>query len=192
MFKSSLALLTTAALGLAATAQADLTWDWSYTSTDGNVHQISASGTLTTDPLSGGGYVITGISGTYVTFPFIGAGTTYSILGLSSAELLSRKPDNTLYTPGYNGSSPADNLQLSFNGLGFTFGAAGGPPTDNAIIADDTATGDYIARDSRRSQDTGIFTAALVPTPEPSQMISMLSLASLGGTGLLLNLRRRK
>ena len=63
MRTTSLALLTTAALGLAATAQADLIWDWSYTGNAGN--EIFASGTLTTDPLSGGAYTITGISGTY-------------------------------------------------------------------------------------------------------------------------------
>jgi len=55
MIKTSLTLFTTAALGLAATAQADLTWDWSFTTTvNDSGPTASASGTLTTGPLSGG------------------------------------------------------------------------------------------------------------------------------------------
>ena len=197
MRTTSLALLTTAALGLAATAQADLIWDWSFTGGEdpnvGSPH-LEASGTLTTDPLSDGAYVITGISGTYVTYPnHSGTLTTYSITGLDSAYAFHNPPpDNTLYTPGYNGSSPADNLLLSTHGLSFFFGPAGGPASSYANIYDNPGTGVYYVRDSTRSQDGGIFTATLVPSPEPSQMISMLSLAGIGGAAFLFNLRRRK
>ena len=55
MKPSSLALLTTAALGLAATAHADLIWDWSFTTiVNYQGAPATASGTLTTGPLSGG------------------------------------------------------------------------------------------------------------------------------------------
>ena len=187
MRTTSLALLTTAALGLAATAQADLIWDWSFTF-NGNGSDAHGSGTLTTDPLSNGAYVITGISGTYFSFPL----TTYSILGLDSAGVPGHTPDNMLYTPGYNGTSPADNAQLSVNGLGFDFGPAGGPAKGHSVIYDDANLGYYSAKDSLHVQGSGTFTATMVPSPEPSQMISMLSLAGIGGAAFLFNLRRRK
>ena len=177
MLKTSLALLATA-LGLAATAHADLTWDWSFTSTvSGLGKPVSGSGTLTTAPLSGGGYVITSITGTYDGF---------AISGLDPAVALVSPPDNTLYAPGANGTP--DNFQLSLNGLSFDFGST--PEVANIFdpYLINPPLGFYIEFDSLDNVNGGSFTA--VAAPEPSQIISMLSIAGLGGIGLLL--RRRK
>ena len=63
----------------------------------------------------------------------------------------------------------------------------------NIYEADMGAPNNYAAFDSNGSYSTtGTFTATAVAAPEPSQVISMLSLAGMGGAGLLLKLRRRK
>jgi len=176
MFKTSLALFTTAALGLAATAHADFTWDWSYTGvTDLGGPLVSGSGTLTTGPLSSGAYAITGITGTFAGSPITGLDASVSYIGF---------PDQTLYTPGSNG---LDNNLLSINGIGFDISGDVVNIFDYPVIP---AT-PYVAIDSQKTfANLGEFTA--VAAPEPSQVISMLSLAGMGGAGLLLKLCRRK
>ena len=178
MFKTSLALFTTAALGLAATAHADLTWDWSYTGvTDLGGPLVSGSGTLTTGPLSSGAYAITGITGTFAGSTITGLDASVSYIGF---------PDQTLYTPGGNG---IDNNILSYNGIGFDISGDVVNIFDYPIIPSNP----YLAVDSPETfANLGDFTATPEAAPEPSQVISMLSLAGMSGAGLLLKLRRRK
>jgi hypothetical protein len=178
MIKTSLALLATAtALGLAATAHADLTWDWSYTAILG-AFPVSGGGTLTTGPESGGAYPVTTISGSYFTAP----GAPFTILGLDAVDGFLETPDNTLYTPGN---------QLSAGGISFYFGTAGDPPVGaaNLFSAYGAPAPIGFEFDSQGIFSIGYFTA--VAAPEPSQVVSMLSLAGMGGAGLLLKLRRR-
>lgn len=179
MCKISLALLTTAALGLAATAHADFLWDWSYTGVIniGGSPYVSGSGTLTTVPLSGGAYAITGITGTF-------AGST--ITGLDASVSFFGVPDQTLYTPGSNGY---DNNILSFNGIGFDISGDVVDIFDYPFFP----PAPYLAADNQETfVNLGDFTATPEAAPEPSQVISMLSMAGLGGAGMLLKLRRRK
>jgi hypothetical protein len=176
MIKPSLALIISVVLGLAANSRAELTWDWSYTSTQPG---IDGSGTFTTDPLSGGGYTVTGITGTF---------NGYDITGLDSSVVVLASADQTLYTPGHNGL--ADNGQLSQAGIGFdtTEGGSGQGALFDYMGATD------VEFDLVLGHGYGVnFTATqVVPTPEPSQAISMLSLAGMGGASLLLRLHRRK
>ena len=187
MKQTTLALLTTTALGLAATAQADLSWDWSFTGTGNSGIYfgplVSGSGTLTTGPLSSGSYTVIGISGTF-------AGS--AINGLNSSF---GSPDNTLYTPGNNGSSnPADALILSPGGLAFNLAGDWVNIYDGSYILDSIATITYRVYDNNGVfNNSGTFTATQVTAaPEPSQVISTLTLAGVGGAGWLLKLRRRK
>jgi hypothetical protein len=175
MAKTSLALLTTVALGLAATAHADLTWDWSYTGTSGPAESplVSGSGTLTTGPLSAGAYPITGFFGTFAGSPITGLDASIDYNGF---------PDQTLYTPVPSLSSAGIGFDIPGDVVNiFEFPIGGGY---TFIATDYLAAGNFY--------NVGSFTATLVPAPEPSQVVSMLSLAGMGGAGLLLKLRRRK
>ena len=129
---------------------------------------------LTTDPLSGGGYYITSISGTF-------AGNT-----ITSLDSTYQYPDNTLWTPGYNGQG--DDSLLSYGGLSFD------DNTGDAVNIHDYS-GDYFGSDNYGNYaNFGTFTATEVTAaPEPSQVISLLSLAGMGGAGLLVRrFRNRK
>ena len=175
MIPSALAALVLG--GLTSAARANITWDWSYT-TSGVYYgdPVSGGGTLITDPLSGSSYQIIGITGTF-------AGNAITTLDDSFGG-----PDNTLYLPGGNGGG--DSQVLSSDG--FSFDDTTGDVV-NIYDANMGAPNNYAAFDSNGSYSTtGTFTAALAPTPEPSQVISLLSLAGMGGAGLLLKLRRRK
>ena len=173
LIKSTLAALVVG--GLTAAARADLTWDWSFTGTTIDYGSlVSGGGTLTTDPLSGGGYSITSISGTF-------AGNT-----ITSLDYVFGDPDNTLWTPGYNGQG--DDSLLSYGGLSFDDNTG-----DAVNIYDNSGT--YQAIDFYESYSNfGTFTATEVTAaPEPSQVISLLSLAGMGGAGLLVRrFRNRK
>ena len=179
MKQTTLALLTIAALGLAATVHADILWNWSFTTTvPATGAPANGSGTLTTGPLVDGSYDITGIGGTYDGFDISGLNTTYLA------------PDNKLYTPGFNGSG--DDYLLSVHGLAFDFGFT--PTQYEASFIDPNTIyyfGAYIGTDSAGNQNLGDFIATQA-APEPSQVISMLSLAGMDAAGLLLKLRRRK
>jgi hypothetical protein len=173
LIKSALVALVLG--GLTAAARADLTWDWSFTGTTALFGSlVSGGGTLTTDPLSGGGYSITSISGTF-------AGNTITSLDSTFADA-----DNILWTPGNNGAG--DDLLLSGAGLSFD------DNTGDAVNIYDYY-GDYFAGDSYGNYgNIGTFTATEVTAaPEPSQVISLLSLAGMGGAGLLVRrFRNRK
>ena len=129
--------------------------------------------------------MITGITGFFDGIVITGLNTALGVTGI---------PDNNLYTPGNNGSSPADNFQLSAAGVSFDFDS--NPDTANIfdLNAVFPGSGLYGAGDTMDDADFGTFTATLVPAaaPEPSQVISMLPLAGMVGAGLLLRFRRRK
>ena len=172
LIKSTLAALVLG--GLTAAARADLNWDWSFTGTVANYGSlVSGGGTLTTDPLSGGGYYITSISGTF-------AGNTITSLSTYGGA------DNTLWTPGNN--AEGDDFLLSFAGMAFD------DNTGDAVNIYDYS-GDYFGSDNYGNYaNFGTFTATEVTAaPEPSQVISLLSLAGMGGAGLLVRrFRNRK
>ena len=150
----------------------NLTWDWSF---DGGKPAASGSGTLTTGPLSGGGYTITAISGNFGGFVINGLDSSYGYSGI---------PDQILYTPGNNGMS--DTLLLSSKGLGFDTTM----PSEVNISDQGGAYLAYVA--DVDSGYFGSFTAAPAAAPEPSQIVSMLALAGVSGATFLVNLRRRK
>jgi len=159
-------------VGLAATAKADITLDWTFTDTTG---YVNASGTLTVqDSLSTSndgdtGYLVTSISGTFLGLPIIGEPAPYTVDGIYG-----------------------DNLLLNITGVGeqLTGGAGGinlyyGSGQEENIFNGGTPDQEY------NNLINGTFLA--IPTPEPSQAASMLFLSGLSGAGLaLLKLRRRK
>lgn len=169
-------LLATAVLGGAATAHADLTWAWAFTGLFAfRGGAVSGEGTLTTGPLNGGAYPVTSIDGALAGSSVSGLSVDYAYYGV---------PDNTLYTPGNNG---LDSLQLSAAGLSFSLNSG------DVINLFDQAG--YAASDQNdQFLEVGNFIATEIPTaaPEPSQIVSLLSLAGVGGAGLLLQRCRRK
>ena len=173
MFKhTARALLATTAFGLAATAHADIVWDWSFTTTSvlyGT--SVSGGGTLTTGPLDGSYYPITGVTGTF-------AGNQITSLSNDGGA------NNRLFTPGGNG---VDNSFFDDNGLGLS------DNTGDLMNIFDDGYPTYYANDIDDNYAVyGNFTAIPAAAPEPSQVISMLSLAGIGGAGMLRKLRRRK
>jgi hypothetical protein len=175
LIKSTLAALVLG--GLTAAARADIAWDWSFTGSDNYSGPLVSGGrTLTTGVLGSGGtggYLVTSISGTF-------AGNTVTSLSSYFG------PDNTLWTPGNNGLG--DDFLLSYYGLSFNDNTG-----DAGNFYDDF--GDYFAGDAYDNyENIGTFTATEVTAaPEPSQVISLLSLAGMGGAGLLVRrFRNRK
>jgi hypothetical protein len=182
------ALLTAIALGLAGTARADLTWNWTLTGTIDN-----GSGTLTTEPYSAnanpvfaaapGGYVVAG-------FLVTGATGTYdgdTVTGVDNlADAASQLWDQLLVPGGFPDLAgllfTVDNATTPYAGVFFS---GTGTPTDAVDSGE-------VAASSAYGTNPGIFNAVLVSAPEPSQAISMLALAGLGGVSLLGRLRRRK
>ena len=177
MSKNVSALLATLVLGFAAPAQADLTWAWAFSGVFAfRGSAVSGEGTLTTGPLNDGAYPVTSIDGSFAGSSISGLSVNYSFHGLV--------PDNTLYTPGNNG---LDSLQLSSTGLSFSI--TGG---DVINLFDEAG---YAASDlNNQFLEAGNFIAIEIPAaaPEPSQVVSLLSLAGIGGAGLLLQRRHRK
>src|SRR5262249_8443031 len=97
-------------LGLCPAAQADLTWNWSWTGTD------NGSGTLTTGPLSGGSYPITGFNGTFNTNPITGLDTDPMDFADFNNDnlLLSGSPQLDLGGVGF--LTAGDSFNFSFSG----------------------------------------------------------------------------
>jgi len=168
-----------AAVGLAASASAQLTWDWTvYGDLQTGVSTIaSGSGEFTTASTPvGGNYQITGMTGSIVmTFAFNGniAGTGGgTITGITSPPSL---------TPG---GQLTGNLIVNFAGgdTGTFYVSPGNPLTyvDSSIPI-------YF-----NHVNPTLNVQQVVSAPEPSQVASMLGLAGVGGTGMLLRFRRRK
>jgi len=176
--QKTLALLVLAAAGLAASAHAQLTWDWTISgASDTSIvnESVTGSGVITTaSTTTGGNYLITGMSGSISSAAYVFSPPDFSqgggtITGVSGSSYL----------------SPNGNLSP---GLDVLFGSHG-----SALIS--TSGGGYAYADSAITSPLGVtFTAhqAVVSAPEPSQVASMLGLAGVGGTGMLLRFRRRK
>jgi hypothetical protein len=173
------ALLAATVIGLAGSAQADLTFDWSFTTTS---DVVDGSGTLTVNPTlttvdGHTGYAVTSISGTY--------------LGLTVDAL---QPVGTYYADNLLANLTGTSEQLDHDGITFTYGPDA--TLENFWVpnpGDPEYVGPYGSGSDRESTGlaNGTFVAVAV-APEPSQIVSMLSLASVGASGLLLRLRRRK
>jgi hypothetical protein len=151
----SIASAALVAAGTASSAHASLLWDFSFAASPD-----SASGTLTTDPLNGGSYAITGITGTF-------DGVT--ITGLAAPGQGPFGTDNLLYPgPGF----------LDLDGIGFTL-SVGGPETlygaEGCCTVFDYANG--------FAGSPGAFSASPVTAPEPAS--AGLFGASLAAIGLL-------
>jgi len=163
-------------LGAAATANAQLSWNWVYTG-----YWNVGSGTLTTttdDP--DGYYQITGITGTYGEW------------GISQFDI------DSLQTSSSNDGLPYNHLLaggvLDSAGLGFFIEGVGYVRIYQDSQSSQQFT-DSIGDDNLRSDVfIGSFTATsdTASVPEPSQIISMLALSGLGGLGALVKFRRRK
>ena len=157
---SKAALLLAAALALPTSANAVVVWDWSWIGTD------IGSGTLTTNDLSSGSYLITAMTGTWNT------------------EVITLLPAGTEVDSG----SPIDNLlfdlpqQLSNNGLGFTTFRE----NVNLYVSKEY---EYVAfSDSTFEYRNGAFTATIAPIPEPETYALMLAGLALVGAAA----RRRR
>lgn len=149
------------AAGTASSAHASLLWDFSFSDLQGD----SASGMLTTDPLSGGSYAITDITGKF---------DGLTITGLAPTGQGPHGTDNLLHPgPGF----------LDEDGLAFVLGVAG---TETIYAAEGCCVVFEYANGFAGS--SGSFTASLVSVPEPAS-------AGLFATGLaairLLRRRRR-
>ena len=152
------AALAAGAAGAAGSAEASITWDFTYSDLSN-----TASGTLTTDALSGGSYVITGITGAF-------DGTTITGLLPDGTPLFGN--DNLLYPTG-----------LPFDGSGVAFSLLGGGE-ENIFAAEGFA---IYAFDGTSGYGPGSFNVTQESTvPEPATL-------GLFGTALagLALLRRR-
>jgi hypothetical protein len=174
-----LAILTSLAVGLAATAKADITLDWSFTDTSGSVN---ASGTLTVesnpvqDIYGYSGYLVTSISGTFLGQPITGELGPYSVDGLYGDDLLANLTGVGQQLTG----GLAGGLNLSY----------GSGQEENIWYAGAEFPG--LINQEYYNHIDGTF-KAVIAAPEPSQAASMLFLSGLSGAGwLLLKLRRRK
>jgi hypothetical protein len=166
-------LCTLVLLGAAATANAQLSWNWAY-----NGYWNDGSGTLTTTADLGGYYQITGITGTYGEYGI----SQFDIDSLQTSSSSDGLPDNHLLAGGV----------LDSAGLGFFIMGQGWVRIYQDSQSSQQFT-DSIGDDNLRS-DIGSFTAtpATSSVPEPSQIISLLALSGIGGLGALVKLRRRK
>ena len=158
---SKAALLLAAALALPTSANAVVVWDWSWSGTD------IGSGTLTTNDLSSGSYLITAMTGTWNT------------------EVITLLPAGTEVDSGF----PIDNLlfdlpqQLSLAGLGFT------TFSENVNLFADSPYAVVTSPISEEYYRGGVFTATPVAAvPEPETYALMLAGLALVGAAA----RRRR
>ena len=154
-------------------AQATLLWDFSYTGPG-----VSASGELYTDPLSGGSYLITDITGTRNTDP---------ITGLIPADSDASFSDNLLYP---------DEPLLDVHGFSYTTLSTGSynvfydtvlPPGCGSASYAEIPGPDYTCNGSNGVDLTAFDATYVGEVPEPSTMALLAS--ALAGLGLI---RRRK
>jgi len=170
-----------AAVGLAASASAQLTWDWTLYGEVVNASTVIASGsgefTTASTPV-GGNYQITSMTGSIVmTFSINGTGAIQqsgggTILGITSPPSL---------TPG---GQLTGNLIVNLPGgdTGTFYVNTGNPLS--YVDSSMPFYADHVNPTFNVQQ--------VVSAPEPSQVASMLGLAGVGGTGMLLRFRRRK
>jgi hypothetical protein len=143
----SIALAAAALVGTSGAADASLVWEFNADLAD------SGQGTLTTDPLSGGSYQITGISGTFAGLAITG------LSGFHGAD------NDLLPAPGY------------LDGLGISFSLS------NGELVNIWAEGAYFLElTSDNTGDYGTFSATPVPEPATFGIFSM-GLAALGLIG---------
>ena len=140
-----------------------LTWDWSWSGND------NGNGMLTTNPLSGGSYLITSMSGTW---------DGNAITGLLPLNTCCGSPanDNLLL---------AGSPQLDLGGLGFSI------PGDEINLY--SGDGSYYDLHANGSYFSGTFSANQTSTPEPGSLA--LFGAALGilalTTGVTMRRRRK-
>jgi hypothetical protein len=137
------------------TANASLLWDWTFTDTGGN----SGSGTLTTNDLSAGSYLITNVTGLWNGSP---------ITGLDPIGTCCYPPNN-------------DNLLLNstpqLDLAGFAFSVSGGPDINIFFYASGSI---YEAiTPGQTAGPSGTFMAAQVPEPASLALVGF-GLAGLG------------
>ena len=176
MFKKiALVTLATAALGLAAKANADTLYDWSFVTTAGNT---DGSGTLTVDTSApivvdgNTGYAVTSFSGTYL---------GQAINGLS--------PVGTFYADNLLAELTGTAEQLDGDGITFSYGKS--DTLENLWVpgsTDPEYAGPYGSGSDRETVGLANGTFSATPVPEPTT----LALAGASGIALLLQLRRRK
>jgi len=155
------AIAITAMIGLTVPARASgLTWNWSWSGS------ITGSGTLTTDALSNGSYLITGMSGTW---------DGNSISGLLA-------PGTCCSAPANDNLLLAGSPQLDLGGLAFSSNS-----TDINLYYDSYGGG-YFENSPDVSYSSGTFSATLASVPEPGT----LALLAAGLLGLGFVVRRRK
>jgi hypothetical protein len=154
--------------GVGTTAQgASLTWDWTLTS-----FGSAGSGTFTTDPLSGGSYLITDMTGSF-SFPAItniASGTITGLLpaGTTGPGIIN---DDLLYptAPQLDGSGIA--FMIGGDVVGLIFDA----PDSAFLFYDATTNSNYLLD----VNDT--FVATLTPLPAALPLFA----TGLGALGLL-------
>ncbi len=144
----SIALAAAALVGTSGAADASLVWEFNADLAD------SGQGTLTTDPLSGGSYQITGISGTFAGLAITG------LSGFHGAD------NDLLPAPDY---LDAYGISFSLSNGELVNIWAEGAPNFREVTSDHTS-------------DYGSFSATPVPEPATFGIFSM-GLAALGLIG---------
>jgi len=185
MKQQKVALLVAAGLGLAATAKAGLVWDWTVSGSTDN-----GSGTFTTTDygdFSGvSAYLVTGASGTFDGIQVNG------VPGLTTAQ--NAGWDQLLFPSDADpAGAPVDN-----SGLVLTLGNSSTPYAGffsagpGGIYGVNTVVSGTLTDINNYGNHFSDLQLSITPAPEPSQVVSMLGLAAIGGVGLLGRLRRRK
>ncbi len=195
MKQSTLALLAAASFGVAATANADLTWKWTLSGgSDTGTGYFQTTSYLTSPNSSYPG--VAGYLITKVIDSSINGDTVSGIVDTATAANAGSGWDQLLVPNGIvNEASLVDGNGILLTLEHAAYAYAGIYSTGNPDNPEEVLSGEFNDINSyglNMGNFSANFTLTLVPTPEPSQVVSMLGLAGLGGLSLLRRLRHQK